>query len=131
MSSDNFGQRLTPLKTFVSYTPRELQLQKLTLQNPAWIQYLSARYKEFKRHELETFFRHYINDYFPIDGADPEHFAEYIIQQDQKSNKPAPVLTEHFKLWHASDPRGQLFDKYPSIEDANEGSFSADIIRRR
>ncbi len=127
MNLDNYGQRITPLRTFESYTPREHELQKRTLQNPAWVQRLADQYKVFQGHELDTFFRHYINDFFPLDAADPEHFANYIIQQDQKRNKPPPVLTEQFKLWHASHPYGQTFHEYPTVEYDTVDS----ITRRR
>jgi hypothetical protein len=116
----SFGQRFTPQPLFESYTPTELALQRMTLASAAWTDDVGRMAgRTLLLHELETYFRHYINDKFPLQEADPSNFALYVVEEERKKDRrkrSEPKLG----LWWYSHPSGQAHFSYPSVEHREE-----------
>ena len=129
---ESFGRRLTPHPVFESYTPTELALQRLTLSSATWTAALAQRMaggQPLATHELETHFRHYLHDRFPLRQVDPEDLADYVVDAEQTKRRASNVQQRREPWWH-SHPSGQTNFAYPSLDYRGEAP-SFDMSRLR
>lgn len=113
----DFGTRLTPHKLFESYTPTELALKRMTLDNPDWVHGISTiiaqnTWKPLAAQELEVYFREFINLRFPLPRPDVNEFENYVLKQEERKAR-VRIYTEDWRLWNASHPAGQKGFQYP------------------
>lgn len=108
-----FAARVLPTPVFESYTPTELQLARATLLNPSWVQAQAAQ--GVRGTDLDTYFREYINQHFPLARADPAAFAQYVAaaHRQRAYAREMRFATQQQQLWWASHPHGQRFEAYP------------------
>lgn len=117
----DFRTRVTPSREFESYTPNELMLKRLTLENRSWersVEQVLGR-SVYGEH-LDLHFRRYINKHFPLPAVDEKDFAKYVVEEEQK--RGAAVYTDYTKTWHASLPEGQKHFAYPTMDYRDEPS---------
>ena len=109
-----FAARVLPTPTFESYTPTELQLARETLQNPAWV-HAAQTSLGVRGTDLDTYYRGYINENFPLPRADPAAFWAYVAAQHRQAAWARDMRFETYqqRLWWASHPHGQRFEAYP------------------
>lgn len=111
----DFRYRTTPSREFESYTPNELALKRLTLDDRAWELELERLLgKPVHGMHLDLYYRHYINEKFPLPRADPLDFMTYVIDEEKK--KVATMYSDFTRAWHASKPEGQRHFAYPSMD---------------
>lgn len=116
-----FSSRMVPQKIFESYTPIELQLKRMTVDNPEYMNKLtniifSKTNRPLRR--VDVYFQHYINEKFPLNNVDPNLFTNYVVSKEMAIQTPSP--SADYKLWHASLPAGQKGYVYPSMDHRDE-----------
>lgn len=114
---------MVPTRTFESYTPVELSLRKLTLENPRW----NLVYPDKDR--LERLFNQFVNQNFPLQIVDVGKFEDFVSQNPPQTS-PLPMTEEH-RLWHASHPHGQKFENYPLVDNDCDFPTSFSLLRER
>lgn len=117
-----FSSRMVPQKVFESYTPIELQLKRMTLDNPEWMQKVmnANKSKMLRASRIEILFRQYINANFPLPVADPDVFKNYVLLWNDLVSPAQPLKSAEYKLWHASLPAGQVRYNYPDMNHRDE-----------
>ena len=117
----SFSSRMVPDKIFESYTPIELQLKRMTLDNPEWMEKVMIRNK-LPASRIETLFRGYINANFPLPVANPDVFENYVLRWNElvSPTTTKPPESAEYKLWHASLPAGQKRYNYPEMDYRDE-----------
>jgi hypothetical protein len=124
-----FSSRMVPHKIFESYTPVELTLKRMTLDNAEWTNNIGeAVFSQTKRplRGLDVYFRQFINENFPLANADPNLFTKYVVSKETAIQDTAP--SADYKLWHASLPAGQKGYVYPSVDHRDE-AVSYNLLR--
>lgn len=124
-----FSSRMVPSKIFESYTPIELALKRMTLDNPDWMKRVgdtvfSQTNRPLRR--IDVYFRQFINENFPLANADPNLFTKYVVSKETAIQDTLP--SADYKLWHASLPAGQKGYVYPSIDHRDE-AVSYNLLR--
>lgn len=125
------GMRLVPDKMFESYTPKELELKRLTLDSPRWVSEATRRImqqtkKPLRFEEWELHFRGFINRNFPLSSVDHQAFFTYVLQKEMKAAETfsphplTPTEEEAYRIWHSSHPSGQQHLRYPSMNYRDE-----------
>lgn len=115
----NFRTRVTPSREFESYTPNELGLKQLTVDNRLWekeIERVLGRSVQGEYFDLH--FRRYINKRFPLATVDVDDFSKYVLEEERKRGYPS--YSEYTKTWHASKPEGQRHFAYPRVDHRDE-----------
>lgn len=115
--------RLVPDKMFESYTPTELSLKRLTLDDPMWMSKIcQAVYVKTKQplqaSQVEIYFRQFINENFPLAKADPVMLEMYVMKKETVATLEG--ATEDYRLWHSSHPYGQKYYMYPTMDHRDE-----------
>ena len=134
----SFTQRMVPNKVFESYTPVELALRRATLEDPTWVQAMDQMVRGRTgpgvtvTNRLDVYFRHYINENFPLVAADRDALASFVLREEEKRVSPGPRKDdfEQNRLWRASHPHGQRYDSYPERE-GRAGETTFDMLRLR
>lgn len=126
----DFRARVTPSREFESYTPNELMLKRLTVDNRTWEKQVESILRRPLQGELlDRYFRHYINKHFPLTAVDAEDFAKFVLEEERKRGEP--VYSEYTRTWHASLPGGQRHFSYPIVDTREEpDSFNMFLERR-
>jgi hypothetical protein len=130
---EGFGRRITPQPVFESYTPTELALQRLTLSSATWTAALAQRMEggtPLATHDLETHFRHYLDDRFPLRQVDPDDLADYVVEAERRKRRANEFSRQRREPWWHSHPSGQTNFPYPSLDYRGEAP-SFDMARRR
>lgn len=129
----SIGVRLVPDRMFESYTPKELALKQLTLDDPRWVSEATKRItqqtkKPLRFEEWELYFRAFINRNFPLTDVDPQQFFTHALQKEIKaaatfsSHSLTPTEEEAYRIWHSSHPSGQQHLRYPTMDYREEPS---------
>lgn len=119
-----FTSRFIPNKVFDPYTPTELALKRVTLDNRDWVRNINIIIgnqtgRHIHRERLDLHFRQYVNKKFPLEKVDVNDFENYLLQQELNS-RPPPVYSEDMKLWHSHHPHGQKGYAYPTMDHREE-----------
>lgn len=116
-----FAARVLPTPTFESYTPTELRLAQATLQNPAWVRAMQAQLG-VRETDLDTYFRQYINQHFPLASAQPGAFQQYVaaVHREHVERREMRFQDQQRRLVWASHPSGQRFEAYPGPDFAGD-----------